>query len=281
VGFSFFTFVIEIRLFPSQYFYQNLLIDCKEIKEEVSTSHSLPSSFTSSSSLNSSLRVISPLLLQHHIQPVLFLNINNSKETKQGKSFINEYEITYILQFLTFLVSKNIISSSSSSASMTVAIISPYKAQIRLIQQKCSQHPSLQQFFSRNNRSSSPPVSSDGSSTVSTSHVPVIEINTVDGFQGREKDIVLISTVRSNTSSSSSSSSASTGNGKGGYQSSIGRIGFVADERRLNVAITRAKKCLVVFGNKDTLMVDPVWNEMIQSLKDRKLLLTPQDVHWT
>jgi superfamily I DNA and/or RNA helicase len=275
-------FLTEIRLFPSQYFYQNLLVDCKEIKDELLTSHSLPSSFSSSSALNSSLRVISPLLLQHHIQPVLFLNIN-SKETKQGKSFINEYEITYIIQFLTFLVSKNIISSSSASSSMTVAIISPYKAQIRLIQQKCLQHPSLQSFFSRNNRSSSAVITDGSSSSMAGSNVPVIEINTVDGFQGREKDIVLISTVRSNTPSSSFSSGGddSLGSAKRGYQSSIGRIGFVADERRLNVAITRAKKCLVVFGNKDTLMVDPVWNEMIKSLKERKLLLTPQDVHWT
>ncbi|GAB4820354.1 hypothetical protein N2152v2_007400 [Parachlorella kessleri] len=71
-----------------------------------------------------------------------------------------------------------------------------------------------------------------------------ITISTVDGYQGREADLVIFSTVRSN---------------------SKGYIGFVADERRLNVAITRARRGLIVIGNGDTLSTDPNWRAWLRA----------------
>ena len=85
--------------------------------------------------------------------------------------------------------------------------------------------------------------------------------NTVDGFQGREKDIVVFSCVRCNTNAAGRARNAA-----------LAAIGFVADERRLNVAVTRAKKALVVFGHCDTLREDRMWREMVESFEARGAL---------
>ena len=72
----------------------------------------------------------------------------------------------------------------------------------------------------------------------------LVEVETIDGFQGREKDIILFSSVRS-------------GN----------KIGFLQDYRRMNVALTRAKHLLVVVGKFDTLKNDAKWEMFVDHLK--------------
>ena len=79
-----------------------------------------------------------------------------------------------------------------------------------------------------------------------------VEVKTVDGFQGREKEIIIISTVRSND---------------------YGNIGFLSDLRRLNVAITRAKRKLIIIGNKNTLMTNPTYARLIEFVEDENLLI--------
>ena len=70
-----------------------------------------------------------------------------------------------------------------------------------------------------------------------------IEVNTVDAFQGREKEVIVLCTVRNNPRN---------------------QLGFVSDPRRLNVAITRAKRGLIVLGHRNTLSSDPLWQKWLQ-----------------
>ena len=98
-----------------------------------------------------------------------------------------------------------------------VGIISPYADQVKIIQEKTP-----------------------------------IEVKTVDGFQGREKEIIIISTVRSNEH---------------------GNIGFLKDLRRLNVAITRAKRKLIIIGNINTLKNNQTYERLIKFCEDENLLV--------
>lgn len=98
-----------------------------------------------------------------------------------------------------------------------VGIISPYRGQVQLLRQMLSKRESMKPF-----RKS-------------------ISINTVDGFQGQERDIILVSMVRSNEE---------------------GRIGFLNDLRRMNVAITRARMKVIILGNRETLTHTPFYQKL-------------------
>ena len=79
-----------------------------------------------------------------------------------------------------------------------------------------------------------------------------VEVKTVDGYQGREKEIIVMSTVRSN---------------------SLGSVGFLCDWRRLNVAITRARSGLVIVGDSSTLMSDENWRGLIDWCKQQHVFI--------
>jgi superfamily I DNA and/or RNA helicase len=94
-----------------------------------------------------------------------------------------------------------------------------------------------------------------------------IDVNTIDGFQGREKDIIIFSTVRSDITSNNNHNNSHHHHGHSS-------IGFVSDERRLNVAITRAKRLLIIVGNSLTLSRDSTWNNLLSSLHNRGYITT-------
>ena len=83
-----------------------------------------------------------------------------------------------------------------------------------------------------------------------------IEVNSVDGFQGREKDVIILSAVRSDRARQS---------GRG--------IGFLRDARRMNVSITRARSSVFVLGHADTLRQDPLWEAALNDATERGVLL--------
>ena len=101
--------------------------------------------------------------------------------------------------------------------SIDVGIISPYRAQVQYLKKLIKKY----EFFKPYRR--------------------LISVNTVDGFQGQERDVILISLVRSNDE---------------------GQIGFLKDLRRMNVAMTRARMKLIILGNKDTMTKHPFYKKL-------------------
>lgn len=81
--------------------------------------------------------------------------------------------------------------------------------------------------------------------------VDAIDFNTVDGFQGQEKDIIIFSCVRA-------------GSGRG--------IGFLADMRRMNVGLTRAKYSLFVLGHARSLSKSEYWGDLVRDAEKRSLI---------
>eukprot|EP00842_Homolaphlyctis_polyrhiza_P003735 jgi/Hompol1/4362/HPOL_003596-RA len=78
-----------------------------------------------------------------------------------------------------------------------------------------------------------------------------VDINTVDGFQGQEKDIILLSCVRA---------------------SQNGGVGFISDVRRMNVALTRARHSLLILGNRKTLLNNPDWRALVENAETRQMV---------
>ena len=135
---------------------------------------------------------------------------------------INKAEAELVLSTLKNYIDK-IGKERFLSERLDVGIISPYKVQTQYLRQQIRKreefHPLRQ----------------------------VISVNTVDGFQGQERDIILISLVRSNDN---------------------GQIGFLSDLRRMNVAMTRARMKLIVFGDKDTLQHHTFYRKLIQYVEE-------------
>lgn len=142
----------------------------------------------------------------------------NFKEQFVGESFgrINkaEAELTLLTlaEYFTKIGKQRILEER-----IDVGIISPYRAQVQYLKKLIKKY----EFFKPYRR--------------------LISVNTVDGFQGQERDVILISLVRSNDE---------------------GQIGFLKDLRRMNVAMTRARMKLIILGNKDTMTKHPFYKKL-------------------
>lgn len=142
----------------------------------------------------------------------------NFKEQFVGESFgrINKAEAELTLLTLAEYFTK-ISKQRVLEERIDVGIISPYRAQVQYLKKLIKKY----EFFKPYRR--------------------LISVNTVDGFQGQERDVILISLVRSNDE---------------------GQIGFLKDLRRMNVAITRARMKLIILGNKDTMTKHPFYKKL-------------------
>jgi ATP-dependent RNA/DNA helicase IGHMBP2 len=128
----------------------------------------------------------------------------DERQEEEGLSRFNPDEGALVLKKVDQLIAAGLPAAD-------IAVIAPYAAQVRWLRQH-AEHPDL-------------------------------EIDTVDGFQGREKEAVIIGLVRSNRR---------------------GEIGFLADTRRMNVALTRARRKLIVVGDSATLAVHPFYAAVLE-----------------
>ena len=120
-----------------------------------------------------------------------------------GNSKLNEQEAALVVRKVQELLEEGVTPEM-------IAVISPYSAQVRLLRSLLPDE--------------------------------MLEIDSVDGFQGREKEAVIVSLVRSNTEN---------------------EIGFLEDIRRMNVAMTRARRKLIVIGDSATITIHPFYQRLI------------------
>ena len=140
--------------------------------------------------------------------PNNFFYVCNGKEeiSQSGTSFVNKSEAVLVENIIRFLFKNGVLEQQ-------IGVITPYEGQRSYI---------LSRIFGN--------------------EAGNLEISNVDGFQGREKDFIIVSLVRSNV-----------------FQG----IGFVADKRRMNVTLTRAKHGLIIIGNPFTLYKSQIWANLL------------------
>ena len=231
----------EICKFPSLHFYDNKLLNGSQMSCKSAPFHQTKG-----------------------LGPYVFYDITDGREVR-GKntgamSLCNEHEVDAAVEVLRFFKKRYkftvwfslsilfhlmtyktlyqcLLRYPTEFIGGRIGIITPYKSQLSLLRSRF-----LNAF---------------GSSSIAE-----IEFNTVDGFQGREVDILLLSTVRAAHSSTAASEINSS------------TIGFVADVRRMNVALTRAKLSLWIFGNARTLQTNHNWAALVKDAEERNLIMT-------
>ncbi|XP_052134449.1 uncharacterized protein LOC127753031 [Oryza glaberrima] len=157
--------------------------------------------------------------------PYIFYDISHGRESHRGgsSSYQNVHEAQFVLRLYENL-QKFLRANGGKKAS--VGIITPYKLQLKCLQREFEE-------------------------VMSTEDGKDIYINTVDAFQGQERDVIIMSCVRASNHG----------------------VGFVADIRRMNVALTRARRALWVVGNAGALMQSEDWALLIADAKARKCFM--------
>lgn len=160
-------------------------------------------------------------------QPLAFVDTAGCgfEEKSEGTSTVNPEEAAFLFKHLTQLVTQ-LSNTYQENNFPSIAVISPYKQQVQLLKEQLLHSPDLQRFGDK------------------------ITVNTIDSFQGQERDIVYISMTRSNPDN---------------------KIGFLSDTRRMNVAMTRARKKLVIVGDSATLSQFPFYSDFIAYAEEKNV----------
>ncbi|XP_054704506.1 probable helicase senataxin isoform X1 [Grus americana] len=161
-------------------------------------------------------------------QPYLIFDVGDGREERDNDSFSNPQEVKLVMELIRTIKEKR-----KDLGLRRIGIITPYSAQKKKIQEQ------LDRVFKNN---------SPG------------EVDTVDAFQGREKDCIIVTCVRAN--------------------STKGSIGFLASLQRLNVTITRARFSLFILGRLKTLMENKDWNELIQDAQKRGAIIKTSEQNY-
>ncbi|XP_005408434.2 PREDICTED: probable helicase senataxin [Chinchilla lanigera] len=161
-------------------------------------------------------------------QPYLVFDVSDGSERRDNDSYINAQEIKLVMEIIKLIKDKK-----REINFRNIGIITHYKAQKTMIQKD------LDKEFDRKGPA---------------------EVDTVDAFQGRQKDCIIVTCVRANTTQ--------------------GSIGFLASLQRLNVTITRAKYSLFILGHLRTLMENQHWNELIQDAQKRGAIVKTCDKNY-
>ncbi|KAH9525062.1 hypothetical protein Btru_000225 [Bulinus truncatus] len=159
---------------------------------------------------------------QQLLTPYLVFDIKASKELNSDRSISNVPEAICTAQLC--LAVMKVLKKTKETIDKHIGIICPYAEQRQTI---------LEQLR--------------------FSELEKIEVNTVDGYQGKEKEVIIMSCVRA--------------------QSHPTSIGFLADKRRMNVALTRAKYAMYVLGHFDTLKMNGLWAELQEDAQERNLVV--------
>jgi superfamily I DNA and/or RNA helicase len=169
-------------------------------------------------------------------EPLVFIDTAGCgfDEKVEDKSISNPDEAAFLFKHLTRLAA-TLSQHYSVEQFPSVAVISPYREQVSALKDQLDHNPVLQPYAQK------------------------ISVNTIDSFQGQERDIVYISMTRSNAE---------------------GVIGFLADTRRMNVAMTRARKKLVVIGDSATLSRLPFYTNFITYAEQHNAYHSAWEEHW-
>ncbi|XP_026312911.1 probable helicase senataxin isoform X2 [Piliocolobus tephrosceles] len=161
-------------------------------------------------------------------QPYLVFDVEDGSERRDNDSYVNVQEIKLVMEIIKLIKDKR-----KDVSFRNIGIITHYKAQKTMIQKD------LDKEFDRKGPA---------------------EVDTVDAFQGRQKDCVIVTCVRAN--------------------SGQGSIGFLASLQRLNVTITRAKYSLFILGHLRTLMENQHWDQLIQDAQKRGAIIKTCDKNY-